>query len=157
MITAQELRERLDYDPVSGVFRWKTSASNRIRVGSTAGCINTIGYCQIYIGSKPYLAHRLAWLHVFGAWPDGVIDHINGNRSDNRICNLREATRAQNNANARVRSDNTSGLKGVSPLHGRWAAQAGGVYLGLFDTPEEAHAAYVAAAKERFGNFARLT
>lgn len=106
------------------------------------------------------LAHRLAWALHFGRWPDQAIDHINGDRTDNRIANLRLATVAENTRNGKRRSTNTSGYKGVSLTeNGQWRATivAGGrqSYLGRFSTAEDAHAAYVKAASRLHGEFAR--
>lgn len=125
-----------------------------------AGCLRPNGYRTIAVDREVNLAHRLAWLLVYGEWPDGDLDHINGERDDNRIVNLRLATRAQNNMNARRPCSNTSGYKGASFCRGKWDARIGidgkDVYLGSFDTPEEAHAAYANAASKVFGEFARL-
>ena len=132
-------------------------ARNR-KVGST----DKDGYLVIMIARKTYKAHRLAWLYVNGAWPAGQIDHINGVKSDNRICNLREATNAQNAVNTGVIKTNTSGLKGVSysSSHRKFRAQImrGGRNrtIGLFDSAQAAHEAYAKAATECFGEFARL-
>lgn len=114
MITQEELKEILYYDSETGLFTRKTSvASNKIKIGSIAGCKNNIGYIQIHINYELYLAHRLAWLYKTGNWPKNDIDHINGIRNDNRFCNLREATRSQNRQNSLLSSKNTSGITGV--------------------------------------------
>src|SRR5262245_33505102 len=111
-LTAERLREVLDYDPSTGVFKSNGGRCGS-RVGATlVGTVRPDGYREIRIDWQRYLAHRLAWLHVHGSWPAGDIDHVNGNPSDNRIVNLRLATRTQNNANSR-RRPNTSGFKGV--------------------------------------------
>ena len=105
------------------------------------------------IDEREYSAHRLAWLYVHGAWPTGQIDHINGDRGDNRISNLRDVTPALNTQNQRraARSNKSSGLLGVTANRGRWLAQIsiGGKSrnLGRYATPEEAHAVYVAAKR----------
>lgn len=102
----------------------------------------------------------MAWLYVYGEWPDFEIDHINGDAHDNRICNLRRATHQQNMANSKVRAHNASGLKGVQrhTLSRKWRAriQVSGrtIHIGLFDTKEEAHEAYMRAARFHFGEFA---
>lgn len=100
-------------------------------------------------------------MYIYNRWPNYILDHIDGNRANNKLSNLREATQSQNCANAKLRSNNTSGFKGVyyHPKTGKWKSQIkkDGVsrHLGLFPTPEEAHKAYVKAAKELFGEFAR--
>ena len=104
-ITAEQAREVLTYDPETGFFVWNT--------GNTAGCFVSTGYWRIKIFRVEYLAHRLAWLISTGEWPDGEIDHINQNRSDNRLVNLRVVTRSENLRNAKLRETNTSRVTGV--------------------------------------------
>jgi len=158
-LTAERLRELFNYDPETGVFRRRVTCSNR-RAGEVAGSFSH-GYLRIGIDGRDYLAHRLAWLHVHGVWPAGEVDHRNQTRDDNRIDNLREATHAQNGWNAGKRSHNASGFKGVSfdKRDRRWVAEirhhGKRECLGYFDTPEEAHAAYVEAAHRLHGEFAR--
>lgn len=153
-LTSEKLRELLSYDPDTGQFFWKVYRSANYGPRSKAGSISKSGYVKIGISGRLYPAHRLAWFHFFGKWPDGVVDHINGQQGDNRISNLRDVTHAQNLENLkRARSDNKCGLLGAS-LHkktGKWRAQivtAGAHYsLGLYDTPEQAHCAYVLAKR----------
>ena len=114
LIDAPELRRLLSYDPKTGDFRWRVSRGGGVRAGDLAGTLHSGGYWQIYVNNRLYLAHRLAWLYVYGKWPDKGIDHKNGIRTDNRICNLREATASQNGANKGRLTRNTSGFKGVS-------------------------------------------
>jgi hypothetical protein len=106
------------------------------------------GYVCIRIDNILYTAHRLAWLYVHGNWPAHQLDHINKNRSDNRLCNLREATNAENAQN-RKRSDNKTGYTGVNQENNKWKAEIKLNYktirLGLFETPEEAYSAYLSA------------
>lgn len=152
-IAAQDLREALDYDPATGVFRWRPGPRRR-RVGQIAGGVNTrLGYRQICIAGRCLYAHRLAWLHMTGEWPIGELDHINGDREDNRWANLRPATRSENEQNiSRARSDSRSGLRGVVARGRRWTAQieldGKRRHLGTFDTAEEASGAYRAAKQE---------
>lgn len=148
-LTAEELRKSLNYDPTTGVFR-------RVSSGKIAGC-STRGYLSISVLNVEYRAHRLAWLYVYECWPSGQLDHVNGIKDDNRIANLREATVTENQQNARIRKDNTTGFKGVFAFQGKYRTQikinGRQTYLGQFDTAEEAHAAYCKAAKEKFGEF----
>jgi hypothetical protein len=154
MITAEVARQNLKYDPETGEFV-------RLRYGSRAGSIDRYGYLTIGVARRYYFAHRLAWLMVYGDWPSDEIDHINGDPLDNRIANLRLATRSQNLANTKASSRNTSGFKGVafSKKAGRWQAyickDQKQKHLGYFDSPEAAHAAYLSAAEQCFGVYAR--
>lgn len=119
MLTQAKLKELLEYDPISGVFRRKINIGGA-KIGDIAGTDNGDGYMKIRVAGKSYKAHRLAWLYVMGRWPKNDIDHINGVRCDNRIINLREATRAENKQNTRkANSNNRTGLLGVMPRNGR--------------------------------------
>lgn len=158
MITAEQLRELLSYDPETGIFKWRNSGHGR-RANLIAGRVNTRGVHQICIDYRKYASHRLAWLYMYGEWPKEVIDHRNRIPADNRLLNLRKATRADNARNRKRPITNKCGYKGVyrnSP--GTWRAQikVDGVQhvLGWFKTPEEGHAAYCAAASRLFGPFA---
>lgn len=145
----------LDYDQHTGVFTWKVPmARGRIPAGTRAGCNNCSGYVVIRLGGKLEFAHRLAWLYVHGKWPGGDIDHKNGIRSDNRMENLRDVPHRINRQNERkARVNSKSGLLGVHPKRGRWAARlwvAGrSMSFGSYATPEEAHQVYL-DAKRRF-------
>lgn len=154
-LNADRVRELLDYDPESGIFRWKVRRSN-VPAGAAAGNPKQDGSIRIGIDGQIYLAHRLAWLLVNGSWPTHSIDHINGNAADNRIANLRDVPHLLNMQNRRKpRKGNNSGLIGAA-----WQERGGfyisrirdtvkrrTVYLGSFATAEEAHAAYVAAKR----------
>jgi hypothetical protein len=96
-LTAERLRELLDYDPKSGVWVWRISRK-RMRIGSVAGSINGDGYRRLMVDGRRYQASRLAWLYVIGSWPIAEIDHKNLDKADDRFCNLRECTRLQNQA-----------------------------------------------------------
>src|SRR6267378_3706505 len=117
-IRVRNLRWLLEYDPVTGIF---VRLTGRYR-GKQVGYINPRGRLMIGLGRQKYFAHRLAWLYVHGKWPDGELDHINGDASDNRIVNLRPATRSQQNANCPARRTNALGIKGVSLDRGRYRA-----------------------------------
>ncbi len=151
-LTAAQVREVLDYDPETGNLIWRVRTGYRIKAGDIAGCKNNRGYVLIHTAGKNRPAHRLVWLHVYGEWPDGVIDHINGNKGDNRIAHLRVVAYAANAQNQREPSkSNKCGWLGVYKRNKRWAAvvRLSGVshYLGRFDTPEAAHAAYIEAKR----------
>jgi hypothetical protein len=155
-----ELTRLLDYNPETGVFTWKIVTSNRVKVGGVAGSPDRNGHLLICLNGTKYAAHRLAWFFVYKVWPEPEIDHINRVKTDNRIANLREATRNQNNRNVGIKRSNKTGFKGVifhSQSKHKFVAQitVNGKtrYLGIFDTPEEAHAAYVAASEEHHGEY----
>lgn len=153
--TAQELRALIDYEPQTGQFTWRVNRRKKAMAGATAGFVNSRGYITIGVYGWPYPAHRLAWLHHYGKWPTLAIDHINGVKTDNRLCNLREATCSVNNQNIVAASSRShSGFRGVSQSpnkHRRWEARirlnGRTHFLGVFDTPEIAHAAYLKAKK----------
>lgn len=160
-LTVQRLKELLRYDPETGVFYRLKGTGKGAHVGAVAGSKTKFGYIVISADRHPYMAHRLAWLYTTGDWPAGLLDHKDGDRSNNAFSNLREATKSQNAANAKRHSDNSSGIKGVS-LHkasGRWRATIGfngrQFGLGYFVTKEEAQAAYSKKAKELFNEFKR--
>jgi hypothetical protein len=161
MTTLDELKEVLDYDPETGVFRWKASISARAIEGREAGSMMQTGYRRICYQNRVFLAHRLAWAFVTGEMPMGEVDHINGDRSDNRMSNLRLATVQQNQANRKISKNNSAGFKGVwfCSEKGKFRAKivVGGKrkLLGYFNTAEAAHKSYCEAAREHFGEFAR--
>jgi hypothetical protein len=153
-ITAHELRSILDYDPETGIFRWRCNRGPRARAGNVVGSDDLYGYKTIRINKKSYKAHRLAWLHIYGFWPAGDVDHINGSRSDNRIINLRDVPRKMNLENQRLATNNRStGLLGVyfdkrkGVYYSRISMHNKSVHLGSFRTPEEAQAAYIEAKR----------
>jgi hypothetical protein len=158
-MTLEDWQKLLLYNSETGEFRWQISPSNRVRIGDIAGSINTRGYRNVSYKSVYCGTHRLAWLFAHEEWPDGHIDHINGNCSDNRICNLRIATSSQNCFNRKRQKRNKSGFKGVVRRKYAWEASIMKMgklkYLGHFKTPEEAHTAYLFAARELHGEFAR--
>lgn len=155
-LTAQRLRQLLDYDANSGVFRWADPQSRRVRAGDEAGTINTL-WGRRYIGAdgRRYFAHRLAWLHAFGEWPSGEIDHIDGDPLNNAIQNLRDCSRQTNQQNqSAARRGSKSGVLGAHwhSASNCWRARiyCSGKFhhIGLFDTAEEAGAAYLAAKRK---------
>ena len=148
MVDRELVITKLHYDPITGVFTWKMG-NGKAPIGSIAGHKSGWGYVRISLGNKKYSAHQLAWLIVYGEWPDKQIDHIDGDKENNAIENLRLVTASINQlCNNKPRSNNKTGLVGVSPDRHRFKAQikiAGKpVYLGSFNTKELAHAAYMA-------------
>lgn len=160
MLTLERLKQQVRYDPTTGQFTWR-SARAGVSHGAVAGCANNNGYVRINILRQAYYAHRLAWFYMTGIWPDHSIDHINSDPSDNRWSNLRPATHSQNLMNVAIRSDNTSGVKGVSwhKQMRKWRAfitvDGRMQHLGLFDSIEDATKARQHAAKQFHGDFAR--
>lgn len=152
MITATRLRELLNYNPETGEFTRRVSTTNSVRVGDIAGSVHHTGYLRIRVDGHQYLAHRLAWLYTHGEWPKNEIDHIDGNKTNNRIANIRDVTPSVNQQNQRKARSGT-GFLGVTLSQGRFRALIGVAgkqhYLGNYDTPELAHAAYL-NAKRRF-------
>lgn len=126
-----------------------------------AGCKHHDGYIVIGLDYALWLAHRLAWLYMTGSFPSGLLDHKNGDRSDNRWSNIREASRAQNSQNTRRKRGHSCGYKGVSRSNKckrfRAVITVDGkqIRLGNFATPEQANKAYAEAARQHFGEFAR--
>lgn len=156
ILTQERLHELLNYNPATGLFTWKVSPNRRIRVGQEAGCLKSCGYISIKVDGTIYQAHRLAWMYVYGALPKMALDHKNGGKSDNRISNLRMLSGAENmqNLHGPMSSNKTSGLLGASwnKKIGRWVAQirtnGSTKHLGCFQTPEEAHRAYLMAKSQ---------
>lgn len=152
-LTAERLRELLSFDAETGLFTRLTSTNRRLKPGVVSGCVRSDGYILIGVDKSHYLAHRLAWLYVYGAWPN-EIDHANGIKSDNRLSNLRECSRQENCQNLAIRKDNKSGFVGVTyrPDLKKFAAELWvkkkKISLGLFKTAELASKAYTAAKYE---------
>lgn len=151
-ITLERVRQLLSLDVGTGVLSWRSGTSVRAR--GAAGYINAHGYRVVMIDGKNYRAHRLVWLLAQGVLPTEDIDHINGIRTDNRPCNLREATRSQNNQNQRKpHSNSKSPYLGVTwhAQSKRWAARISHEkkmrHLGLFMTAEQARDAYIDAKR----------
>ena len=153
-LTQARLKELLTYDPDTGVFTYNTG-TGRCRAGTVAGTATARGYRQICIDYRVHLAHRLAFVYMLGAAP-AVVDHVNGEKCDNRWANLRAATISSNAQNQRhSRKGNASGFLGVhwSRRLNKWQARikpADGPskYLGSFTDPEEAHQAYLTAKRQ---------
>lgn len=151
-LTQARLRELLHYDPETGVFT-RLLAVRGVPAGSAAGTNDGLGYLRTRIDGKKYKNHRLAWFYMTGSWPVGEVDHINGERADNRWENLRDGDRFQNQQNQRsATAASSTGLLGANRHRNKFVAQIrlNGTtkHIGCFQTPEEAHAAYIAAKRE---------
>jgi len=155
MIDYNLIKEYFIYDLKTGIFKWKIKPHHKINIGDVAGCKIKDGYISIQINNKKYKAHRLAWLYVYGEMPKLCIDHINGIRHDNRIENLRDVSRKINSQNIKkIPRNNTSGLLGAywHKNRNKWVSQIAingkDKHLGLFETPQLAHEAYLKAKRE---------
>ena len=159
MITQNELLRILNYNSQTGVFTWLVSTGQRAKIGSVAGSITKSGYQRIVINKKIYFSHRLALLYVYGRFPKEFIDHINHDKSDNRIINLRECNKSQNMQNVVNIKSNKSGIKGVSwcKRTNKWQAFASlnnkSVYLGRYKNINDAADAYKIFAIKHHGEF----
>jgi hypothetical protein len=160
-ITAERLRELLRYEPETGRFFWLERSGRGIKKscsGSLAGNLNNTGYRRVTLDRKMYLEHRLAWFWVHGEWPE-YIDHINRDRSDNRISNLRPCSMSENLMNTVVRKNNKTGITGIhwDSKNGKWQTyitkDRTRVHLGQFDHYGFAVMARRMAESELFGSF----
>lgn len=147
------VRTAYNYDQETGLFTHKEKRS--FKEGTPARCVNRLGYVVLNIKKKIYLAHRIAWLYTHGKWPTYYIDHINGDKSDNRMRNLRDIPKALNHQNQRkAQSNSSTGLLGVSFSQRRshYIAQIAlngrRIYIGSYATKAEAHTAYIAKKRE---------
>lgn len=150
------LRSLLTYEPETGLLRWKDVGRAGVTSGMKAGFYNGDGYIQVCIDGRYIMAHRIIWALVHGVWPDGQIDHKNGTRDDNRIANLRDVDAVTNGQNklpsvawgqsklmgAQWNKQRQCWHSAIKPRNGKR------IFLGLFDTAEEAHAAYMDARKK---------
>lgn len=156
----ETLIKLLDYNINTGLFTWKCNRSGSAKKGTVAGAFkHTSGYVVIKVMGNIYLAHRLAWFYVYKVWPNNLIDHIDRDKHNNKLNNLREATYIDNNRNSLIHGSNTSGSRGVffDTSINKWRSQ---IYinkvrhnLGTYNTIEEATIAYTTEAKKVFGDF----
>lgn len=159
-ITVEQLKEILHYDPISGLFTWLVDKTGKARVGTTAGT-KSHRYIRISIGNRGYPASHLAWLYMTGEWSTQIIDHKDLDRGNNCWENLREASKQQNNVNRDCRKDSLTGHKGVHYRKNRkkyvaYIKADGKIKnIGSFKSAEEAAIAYLDAAKNLHGEFAR--
>jgi hypothetical protein len=154
-ITAVRLQETMRYDPITGIFTNLIDRGKKAKEGNVVGFLEPSGYLQTRIDNRTYRLHQLAWLYMWGQWPEGIIDHKNGDKTDNHFKNLRDTTHKVNNQNKRkATSCNQLGILGVSPVSssGKFLAQIkyGGKQrrLGEFVTPEQASAVYLSAKRQ---------
>lgn len=160
-VTADIVREMLLYDPETGIFTYKVGVGSA-GVGDVAGTMHHSGYWDINVCGNVFRAHRLAWLYVYGAMPSSGIDHINGDRADNKISNLRQATQAENCQNVGTSKLNTSGVTGLHwhKLVKKWMAyihvDKRRIILGYFSDKDEA-ARVRAEAKMKYHTFNPVT
>lgn len=168
MFTSAYLRDRLKYHPHSGKFFWKDheDLQRKDRVGYQAGALNSEGYTHIKIDGKFYYAAQLAWLYMYGEWPEELIDHKNRSRVDDRITNLRYTDYSQNQANRDIQKNNTTGVKGVCYEAKRKSRKKYRAFimvnykmkfLGYYETLDEAAIARATAAKATWGEYANAT
>jgi len=154
LLTQEKLKQLLDYDSDTGIFRWRVRKAQCVKIGTLAGYKSKKGYRLIGVDGKYHYTHRLAWLYVYGEFPKNEIDHINHITDDNRISNLRSVTHSENGRNQSVQKNNTSGIMGVHKWKKKWVAkiQVDGKYkhLGYFENIKDAKKARE-RAKIRYG------
>ena len=152
MLTQEEVKNLLSYDENTGVFTWRKQ-KGPVRAGSVAGYVNKKGYMVVGIDGKSHRAHRLAWLYCYGELPSDDIDHINHDKLDNRISNLRVVTNSENHRNVKISSLNTSGYTGVSfcKNKGKWTVRIsdGVKYLNLGYFTDKSDAVKARKLKEK--------
>lgn len=157
MVAAQRLHQLFTYSPETGEFRVKeVRRGSPAKVGDLCGTVRPDGYLVIRVDGKAYLSHRLAWLYMTGDWPAQEVDHKDRVRSNNAWSNLRASSSTLNKVNRITRKRKYHDLpKSVIPKRGRFQSKVtvGGKTksLGVYDTPEEAHAAYLSMARSKYG------
>lgn len=163
-MNVDEFKEFITYDPDTGLMYWNKVINNKARSGDLCGSnVDSKGYRRVCFKGKQFRAHRVAWLLYYGCTPSAQIDHINGNRTDNRICNLRLASNAENSRNAKLSKDNTSGCSGVTyhKKAKKWAASImynrKQIYLGIYENILDAVQVRKEAEVRYFGAFSKST
>ena len=153
------IEKLLRYEPETGKLIWLVDRPNGVKAGDEAGSVRKDGYRYVCVEDQRYFAQVVCWRLKTDQWPEHMVDHRNGIRDDNRWVNLRPASRSQNGYNAKRRSDNTTGVKGVYPYNGKFRAKINvsgrPMYLGTFETIEAAAEARDAAERQHHGEFAR--
>jgi hypothetical protein len=163
MLTQERLKHLLHYNPITGKFIRLVKTNYNITIGLEAGGITDKGYIKIRVDSKKYAAHRLAWLYMNGKFPENHIDHIDSNKSNNAISNLREANSAQNMQHRGLLRHNTSGAKGVcwDKQHNKYRVRIScnnrKIHIGRYSGFEEAKKEYEKAVSKYHGDFAGLS
>ncbi len=156
-LTAEKLKRLLNYNPDTGVFTWALYRNRLALEGDIAGCVHPTGYVRMHVDGKIHLAHRLAWLYMYGDWPVNEVHHIDGNKENNAIANLADVTCTENMRARGSFKNNTSGVKGVAyhKLKGKWCAAIGiggkNIYLGYFKEFDDAVLARKKAEQELWG------
>jgi hypothetical protein len=159
ILTQEELKEYLSYNPMDGVFTWLKHNNRKDLIGKKAGTYK-VSYIHIWVNSKSYMAHRLAWLYMTGEFPDSNLDHKDCNGHNNKWENIRKATDTQNCYNRTKMKSNTSGYKGVYFVRENKYRALSSInsvrhHLGYFKTAQEAAEVYRKFAKEHHGEFYR--
>jgi hypothetical protein len=161
-IPLEQLRAAYSYDPATGEIRHLLPDRGPRVQGAIAGTLDRLGYRHLNYRKRFYKGHRVAWALHYGAWPEGEIDHINGDPGDNRIVNLRICTRLQNQMNRAAQKNNKLGKKGVQSIYegrryrAKISLRGKTIHLGCFKRMEDAVAAREAAERRLFGEFARV-
>jgi hypothetical protein len=157
----ERVRELFVYDRATGILRWAVAKGSRVKAGDVAGTLNNKGYLTVQINGGRYQVHRVVWVLLHGAWPANEIDHVNGDKADNREQNLREASNAENHRNRGVAVNSTTRITGVywNQRLGKWQAaitfEGNRIHLGVFADRNDAIAARANAQRKYFGNFSR--
>ena len=155
-VTKELLHDFLDYDPISGALRWKVFRGGKAKAGTLAGALDHEGYRLVSLYNKTYKAHRLIWLMMTGAWPEGVIDHIDRNKDNNSFSNLRDCSHSDNKHNTVSSAKRKSIYQGVyiDSRSGKPSAcirlNGKATYVGSFNTEEEAYAAYLSIKEKHY-------
>ena len=157
MSNADRFNQLFSYDQSTGILTWKLPTARNIKKGQAVGSFDKHGYRKITVDGKTLLAHRVIWCMHYGAMPNGDVDHINRNRLDNRIENLRLTTRSMNAVNS-THSRSSTGFRGITRMaDGSFRAQIGGKgkvkHLGFFKTAEDAKEFYELASVLKYGEF----
>jgi len=150
-LTAERLRQVLSYDPLTGLFE-RIIKHHLSFTGRFAGSFDQKGYLHVRVDGIQYRAHRLAWLYCYGDFPKGEIDHIDGDKTNNTIGNLRDVTSLTNSENRKsAHRNNRAGTLGVGSFGGKWRARimvkGRAIQIGTFESPEAARTAYVQAKR----------